>query len=480
MKKLMMMSFLLVILSQMTMAQSFDDDLYFVPKKEKKSVPVEDVKRTTEPREVVLEGKSFTVYTPVELDASGMEVNVDEYNRRYTTQSGEPENYVEEYPEEKRSEEGEWVNGFEGSTEDYELATRIIRFRSPRVAVPVSSPFYWDIVYTWTMSDWNVYTDGLYAYAFPTRSNPFWWDWHYDPWRWHYGWNWNIGWSAGGFGFHFGWGWNSHWHGHHYWPHYAHHHHNHWHPGGHIGIKPNGWRDGFYYDSRRHSASRATADRAGNRNTTINHNTATRPSASRSGASGKVVRDANSRNRSDVNKVQPSRNSNGRTSSGRTSTTRQTTRPGYTIGEPTNKEDGTIRVGGRTVGRKNVDSQSSTTNDKSNVKATTGSSTTGRSSGYTRGTSNTRSQSGSGYNRTSSTRSSQSNQSATRSSSRSSNSRSSATTNDSYSSGSSSRSSNSSSYSSGRSSRSGGSGYSGGSSRSAGSSRGGGRSGGRR
>lgn len=60
------------------------------------------------------------------------------------------------------------MNGFDGSEDDYEYATRIIRFRNPRYAISISSPLYWDVVYGLNSWDWNVYTDGLYAYAFPT------------------------------------------------------------------------------------------------------------------------------------------------------------------------------------------------------------------------------------------------------------------------------------------------------------------------
>ena len=77
--------------------------------------------------------------------------------------------YIEEKP---YGERGEWVNGFEGSQDDYEYAMRIIRFRSPRYAIPVSSPLYWDVVYGGYASwDWNIYEDGLYAYVFPTSTN---------------------------------------------------------------------------------------------------------------------------------------------------------------------------------------------------------------------------------------------------------------------------------------------------------------------
>ena len=72
--------------------------------------------------------------------------------------------YIEEKP---LNERGEWVNGFEGSQDDYEYAMRIVRFRNPRYAIPVSSPLYWDVVYGLPSWDWNVYDDGLYALRFP-------------------------------------------------------------------------------------------------------------------------------------------------------------------------------------------------------------------------------------------------------------------------------------------------------------------------
>ena len=44
--------------------------------------------------------------------------------------------------------DGEWVTGeFNGTTDDYEYAERIIRFRNPRFAISISSPLYWDVVY---------------------------------------------------------------------------------------------------------------------------------------------------------------------------------------------------------------------------------------------------------------------------------------------------------------------------------------------
>ena len=282
MKKLVLLSFLLAALPQLSMAQSIGDDLYFVPKKEKKekTTKVERVAENTvtvitsdgEIRQIPVSDAGVATVSSKQLqkaaatvrDASGVARDVDEYNRRYTSVDNEEEYLLEDTEETYADNDGEWVNGFEGTQSDYEYATRLIRFRSPRVAVPVSSPLYWDIVYTWSPFDWNVYTDGFYAYAFPTWSNPAWWSWHHDPWHWNYGWNWHIGWGGWGFG----WGWHDPWHHHHYpyWGYYPHHHHHGpiWAGGGgHIG---GGWRDGFYYDNRRRAADRPNAVRGDRRN----------------------------------------------------------------------------------------------------------------------------------------------------------------------------------------------------------------------
>ena len=80
---------------------------------------------------------------------------------------------------------------------------RIVRFRSPAYAIPISSLLYWDVVYgAFPSWDWNVYDDGLYAYVFPTYTNPLWWDWRWN-WsiagpRWGYGWGWYSPWYYGG------------------------------------------------------------------------------------------------------------------------------------------------------------------------------------------------------------------------------------------------------------------------------------------
>lgn len=225
MKKFVLVSLLMTCLPFLLVAQT-NDDLYFIPKKK-----TEKKVTSGTPAKVVIENNQVptTVYaspgtTIVVKDTDGDLRDVDEYNRRYTSRDNtfSMENdtlYIEEKP---YNERGEWVNGFEGSQSDYEYAMRIIRFRNPRYAIPVSSPLYWEVVYALPSWEWNVFDDGYYAYAFPTYTNRLWWDW-----RFNYSWSWRSSWyynSWYGPGYWYGGYWGG-------WPHY--HHHHHWHPGHH-------------------------------------------------------------------------------------------------------------------------------------------------------------------------------------------------------------------------------------------------------
>ena len=163
------------------LAQSVDDDLYFVPSKDKQEKKETPVKKETKQQVTNIYTSPGT--TVVVQDRKGKTRDVDEYNRRYDARDNE---FVMDndtlYIKEKSNPDldGEWVTGeFDGTQEDYEYAERIIRFRNPRFAISISSPLYWDVVYGPNSWDWNVYTDGMYAYAFPTFSNPLWWDWRY-------------------------------------------------------------------------------------------------------------------------------------------------------------------------------------------------------------------------------------------------------------------------------------------------------------
>ncbi|MBW9279622.1 hypothetical protein [Bacteroides fragilis] len=235
MKKIVLLSLFALCLPLAVMAQSNNDDLYFVPSKEKKQEAEKiPVKKVPEKRTVTTNIYTAPGTTVVVQDRKGNKRDmrdVDEYNRRYDAKDNE---FAMEddtlYVKEKAvsDPDGEWVNGFNGSQDDYEYAERIIRFRNPRFAVSISSPLYWDIVYGANSWDWNVYTDGFYAYAFPTFTNRLWWDWRYNSYG--PGWGWGWGWSSP----YYAWGgyypgyWGGYWGGWYggYWG-----HHHHYHPG---------------------------------------------------------------------------------------------------------------------------------------------------------------------------------------------------------------------------------------------------------
>ncbi len=218
MKKIVIASLVLACLPYLSWAQSSDDDLYFIPKKktEKKATITKTVKDV-----VPVQNNTTNVYatpgsTVVVKDVTGKVRNVDEYNRRYDSRDNNFSTYNDTlYIEEKPLDErGEWVNGFDGTQDDYEYAMRIVKFRNPRYAIPVSSPLYWDVVYGLNSWDWNVYDDGFYAYAFPTFSNRLWSDWRWNrPYGGGWGFGWSSSWYSGWYGPSWGFGWGGSWGG---------------------------------------------------------------------------------------------------------------------------------------------------------------------------------------------------------------------------------------------------------------------------
>ena len=229
MKGKLLVSMLVACLPWLAMAQS-NDDLYFIPKKQKKEVKKEKV--GVVPKSVMTEtvndlpaGTTFVV-----KDVKGNVRDVDEYNRRYTSKENtfSYQNDTLMVTEKPFGERGEWVDGFEGSEMDYEYAMRLVRFKNPRYMIPVSSPMYWEVVNgTFCSWDWNVYDDGLYAYVFPSYTNRLWWDWRFSPGfygphfslsiGWHDPWfsPWYGAWHSPWYGGYWGGYWGSYWGG--YW-----------------------------------------------------------------------------------------------------------------------------------------------------------------------------------------------------------------------------------------------------------------------
>lgn len=450
MKKIVLFSLMMACLPFLLVAQNANNDLYFIPKKKTEKKETNGV-----PAKVVIEEVKAptTVYaspgsTVVVKDVKGDVRDVDEYNRRYTSRDNtfSMENdtlYIEEKP---YNERGEWVNGFEGSQSDYEYAMRIVRFRNPRYAIPVSSPLYWDVVYALPSWEWNVYDDGLYAYAFPTYSNSLWWNWRYS-----WGWSWRSPWYYGSWytpGYWYGSYWGR-WHHHHYHPHW-HHHYPHY---GWAGVGGY-WGGGHGWNG---STARNPGIHAGRYQNNYHSGYAT------TGTNGRRVASSGNRNSRDnyVNGIRQSNTRNGgtvRNSSGRVVTAKDgssSVRPQRSAvrnsnGQSVNNRE-TTGVRSNSVYTRPTQGRSSSYNRQSSTRSTVNN--TNRSSSYQRKSSaSQRNAYSSGSSRNSSNRSSYSSGSNRSSSSRSSYSSGSSSSRSSYSSG------GGSSRSSGGGSRSGGGG----------------------
>lgn len=219
MKKIALFSMVLLAMPALAIAQNADDDLYFFSNKKKTEKQVLKKEMVLPAKTASSGGNSTLAPSIISRDANGK--NVDEYNRMYSSYDNKfskSEDGDTLYIDAKKpAEYGDWVNGFNGSDTDYEYASRLLRFHNPRYAIPVGSSLYWDLVYGPASFDWNVYSDGSWAYAFPTWSNPWYWNYSiYGDWYWNFGGGPWYGWGGyrpwyGGWGGPY-WGWNS-WYG---------------------------------------------------------------------------------------------------------------------------------------------------------------------------------------------------------------------------------------------------------------------------
>ena len=111
------------------------DDVYFVPKKEKKVLVVKSAEEVyfADADEVFVEDVYETDY--YDDDAVGAYYTNDLYD----------------------------------VIDDYTYSNRIIRFRSPRRLL--SSNLFWDLRYDYGINDWFVYDDGYTISIYPTYGN---------------------------------------------------------------------------------------------------------------------------------------------------------------------------------------------------------------------------------------------------------------------------------------------------------------------
>lgn len=184
-----------------------DDDMYFTPTKKKNVTP-----SSTAAGPVRRPVRTIIADDPVDIAVYNTRSrDDDEYNRRYVgtyqTSGG--------YDADTLAADTLYGGTAEYDDEDdYLYSRRILRFRSPRVGIAISSPYYWDLVYSY----------GAYDYIY---SDPY----YYDPFYWHYGWG--YGWCWGPWSSWYGpmwgwhhphawtyWGWGPSWHhAHHGWAH---------------------------------------------------------------------------------------------------------------------------------------------------------------------------------------------------------------------------------------------------------------------
>ncbi len=223
----------LLVLPAFVFAQD-DDDMYFTPRKKQQTQRPTHVGQGTVT--IVAENPTIEVYNHNSRDD-------DEYNRRTAGYDGS-------YQTEGGYDEAEeTLDEADRNDEDYYYSRRILRFRSPRVGIAISSPYYWDLVYSW----------GAYDYLY----DPY----YYDPFFWHYGWG--YGWSWGPWSSWYGpfWGWHHPYH----WSYWGwgpgwHHHYGGWYGGwgGHYNRYQHGAYNRFDAASRIRTGSLANGGRTFN------------------------------------------------------------------------------------------------------------------------------------------------------------------------------------------------------------------------
>lgn len=188
MKRLQLLSLLLLMLPLHLSAQ-WDDDMYFVPKKK----PAKAVRTTT--TESFDYGENDTQGVPDYH--TGKLRDADEYNRRRTNhvygvvcEDGDTLQFTEQDLAKKDS-----IPYYIEEEPEYCCGSRIVRFHSG-----VHCPYYWDIVYDpWYYDYYDPFFYPRYAY----------WGWYgprwYDPWYYPYGWygpyvSVHVGWYGGWYG----------------------------------------------------------------------------------------------------------------------------------------------------------------------------------------------------------------------------------------------------------------------------------------
>ena len=179
-----------------SVAQDYDDDLYYSPKAAEKKKAEQAAKKAAEAR-AALRSEWTTVDYPASDSYSAqstqpLNVDVDAYNRRTTgsqTTAGTAP----------------------AQTEDFSYTRRIERYHNPEVVAESGDDEL--IEYYYATSEASQPEINVYVI---NDLNP-WYSWNYNPWRygwnspyWNWNWSWNWGWNDPWFNFSYGWGpsWN--------------------------------------------------------------------------------------------------------------------------------------------------------------------------------------------------------------------------------------------------------------------------------
>ncbi len=177
--------------------QAQEDDMYFIPRKDKDN-KTEQKDKT--PRQV----QTWVVtYAEADEPTTGAERDVDEYNRRYARRDNDTL-YLDEQEKSGRDASAEY------DAEEGTYGSRLMRERTLLLGIPVNSRLYWDICYGPSSFYWDIYDDGFYTYAYPTGwyYGAYPWSWYYPygspwgyygyhHWGWGPGWGWGVSWYPG-------------------------------------------------------------------------------------------------------------------------------------------------------------------------------------------------------------------------------------------------------------------------------------------
>ena len=172
---------LIVSISAIAQRSVFEDDIYYTPKSKKGATEVTKVETTTTTTTTTIPQSSSEEPTQNEID-------VDAYNRRYTSSDYITESSVQESVPQTTTTttttttQTYYVNGV--GAESMEYAERIRRFHNPEIGIYVVDPEYNNIYlieedYTPYIASVNIVTSPwVTPYSWRVTYNP----WYYNSW----------------------------------------------------------------------------------------------------------------------------------------------------------------------------------------------------------------------------------------------------------------------------------------------------------